>query len=509
MQKVVSTEEMREIEANLFEHLGMEEGKVIEAVGLRIFDFLQTAFSRTTFFFLIGKGNNGADGVAAARHCFAAGLSVKLFFLFPDEECSGELLKQINLARAFCIPTVEGVDESVLKSHLARQSQPVVFVDAILGIGYQPPLSESIGRIIKFVNSQNLETVSVDISSGVVASTGLVDEIAVVAKHTLAIEYPKLGHLVFEGQKYSGQLHLLKVGFPKLADHQDNLSLLSYDDLNDVKYFVDDYAHKNDFGHLLVVAGSSSMAGASILASHAAFAVGVGLITLKSWKEALPLIACRLAPEVMLSEISAFNDLERYECLLLGPGLSITDESKRLVQYLIEVYPGHLILDADALHILALEQNVTCLKKSQAKSVTITPHMGEFAKLLKIDVDLLREAVIDYVQEFAREYNVTVVLKDSTSYITSPQGKVAIAHFPNCALATAGSGDVLAGTLAGLIARQSRSQEICAHSFAMQAVLIHSKAGEMARAQFGRFSVAAGKLMSFYPEIFSLYCEAK
>ncbi len=511
MRRVVTAEEMRDIESHLFDHLGMDETTIIENVGIRTFDYLvKTYSSAPTFFFFIGKGNNGADGVAAARHCFVSGQSVKVFLLYPDDECSAELLKQINLARAYCLPLVEGVDEAVLRSHIGRHgNSSLVLIDAILGIGYQPPLQDSLSKIFAYINSLDLAVVSIDMPSGVVASTGLVDEIAILASATLYVEYPKIGHFVFEGKKYCGSLVAIPAGFPaNILPSEKSIQLLSYDSLYGDACKQNDHCHKFDFGHLLIVAGSLQFSGAAIMAAHAAQRTGVGLVTLKSWKDSIPLIASRLSPEIILGEISSFNDLQRYDCLLLGPGLGITEESKKLVQYLIEVFQGHLVLDADAITVLAEDQNLSVLKRSAAKSITLTPHMGEFARLQKIDSDLLQEAVIEYVQEFSREYGVTTILKDSTSFIASPEGNISVAHFPNSALATAGSGDILAGTLSGMLACNARTQRLETLQLGIQSVLVHSLAGDMARSTLGNQSVIATDLLKFYPEIFKKMIKA-
>lgn len=502
--RVVSVEEMRELESTLFEHLGMTESLIIENVGIRAFDFLFQRYLKHEVFFIIGKGNNGADGLAMARHCFNAGMTVKVFLCYSDEECSPELFKQIELARAFSIPLIEGTDESVLRTYLGRRHMDdAIIVDAILGIGYHPPLDHQLSRVISYINSLKLPVISIDIPSGVVASTGLVDETAINATVTLSIELPKIGHLVFEGKKYTGELVQLSVGFPKsiIGENEGLISLLSYNDLKFLRSESQEHFHKNDFGHLLVIAGSLATSGAAVMCAHAALKVGVGLVTVKSWKDAVPLIACRLAPEVMLGEISSFNDIERFDSLLLGPGLGTGDDAKKLVRYLLEIFSGHLILDADALNILAQENALSLLKTAKAKSITITPHIAEFSRLLKIDTDLLQEAILEYVQEFAKEYRINIILKDSTSFIADSDGFVRIAHFPNRVLATAGSGDILAGTVAGLVAKSSRQRFTNVNKNCIQAVLLHSMAGDMSRKLLGEEGVIATDILQHYSEI--------
>lgn len=507
--RVVSSDTMRELEATLFDDLGMSESLIIETVGIRAFDFAQSRFKDSEYWFIIGKGNNGADGVSMARHCFVAGLSVKVFLCYSDGEVSTELFRQIQLARAYNLPLIEGVDESVLRSYISKKSRPVVLVDALLGIGYHPPLDEGLSRLIQFVNSLDYPVISMDIPSGVVASSGLVDETAIRATITLSIELPKIGHLVFEGKKYVGELVHLCAGFPPslVTSGEEDISLLSYDDLSFPSSKGDEFCHKNDFGHLLIIAGSSSTSGAAVMCAQAALKMGVGLVTLRSWRDALPLIGSRVAPEIMLGEISSFHDLSRFDTLLLGPGLGTHGDAQKLVLYLLEIFTGHLILDADALSIIAEQQAFHLLRDSKAKSITLTPHIGEFARLLRIDTELLHEAILDYLQEFAKDQQVNVILKDSTSFIGTKDGKISIVHFPNRALATAGSGDILAGTVAGLIARSSRRADLSISQSLSRAVLLHSLAGEMAKNQFGEECVLATDLLRFYPEIMREKCK--
>lgn len=499
--RVVTIDEMKEIEDLAFNDYGLSEATIIENVGIRSFDYLKKHYRPSEVLFLVGKGNNGADAMAMARHCFNSGLKVRTFLLFAEESCSVELQKQIVLARNFGVPIVEDVDSTIISSTLCTLRDSTVLIDGILGTGFMPPLEDWMRAIFEVINSYPQKTISLDIPSGVTGESGIVDQVAIKADVTLAIQLPKRGHIVFDGKRFTGKLEVLDVGFPAMTLNAgpNDMELLTKESLQLPQ--IPEEVHKNDLGHLLVVGGSLGYSGAPIIASTAALKSGVGLVSAITWNESYAEMVSRMRPEIMCSKISSFNHIEKYNSVLLGPGLGLSQDSENLVKHLLDLYPGNLVLDADALTILSKENRIELLSSRKAKNVVLTPHIGEFARLLNIDPEIIMEATIDYAQDFARTHKVYLVLKDSTSIIACPNGKVYISHYPNRGMATAGSGDVLAGTIGGLLAKRDRANQKITDAL-IQGVLMHSFAGKMAAEKLSKSYMSSMDIIDCYSHIF-------
>ncbi len=287
--RIVSAQEMRKIEDRAFNEFGINERLIIENVGIRGADLLYEKYFKNKSWgeviVLVGPGNNGADGLAIARHLRRYSFPVRAFLFFPPEECNEELKFQVRLAKNYGVKMNEIKSCDHLASYFTQGLSEFFVIDAIFGTGVRFPLSNFILDVIGLTNQYATKCISVDVPSGVDSDTGDVGPTAIKAHLTLAVALPKIGHYAGMGAEYRGQLEILEVGFPAVTLKGGPVSLLSLESARNMNRRRDKYAHKGLFGHVLIIGGSPGMTGALILASTAALKSGAGLVTAATWDQ--------------------------------------------------------------------------------------------------------------------------------------------------------------------------------------------------------------------------------
>lgn len=522
--RVVTQEEMKEIERNAAEKYFFKESLVVENVGVQGAEYLyQNLLSRypdSEIIFLIGKGNNGADGLSIARHLINKGLSLRAFTFFSEEECSKECLHQIKLAKAFGIRIshLNSVDQ--LEAYVTQVRSDFIFIDAIYGTGVRLPLSNLMYDVINFVNTHSAFTVAVDIPSGVVGNTGMIQGNAIKADMTLSISLPKIGYYMADGARLVGEIINLEVGFPRnLLYETGDKFLLDLHHTIEKASKRNKFGDKKIFGHTLVIGGSHGLTGALTLASQAALKVGAGLVTGVTWESQYQDFLSRLIPEIMTGYIpldqalwpKLIQELDtKYDSIVIGPGLARSARARRIVLEIIANYSGPLVIDADAINVLSLKEDREILSRRNAPTV-LTPHFGEFAHFCNIDIDDLQQKPLYYLSELIEQINCSVILKGPCTFIGSPNGKTFINFVPNDGMATGGSGDVLAGILGGLLGQNPDLKE--KHSLydtyesfdkvVGLSVLIHSLSGHHAAIDLGVRTMSAMSLVDKLPKAFA------
>jgi len=475
----------------------------------------------------VGPGNNGGDALVAARHLADAGVRVVLY-IWRRTGADDNLLA----CRARNIPELYSTadsDGSQLASALATAA---VVIDGLLGTGGRPPTND-LATIIKAVNAARtrrpeLRVVAIDLPSGVAADDGQIPTVAIRADLTVATGLMKRGLLLWPGRGFAGKIVVAPIGLSALDRALTMSELLTTSHARALLPPRPADAHKGIFGNVLVLAGSINYPGAAVLACAAAQRAGAGLVTLATGRTVLSLAT--LPPEVTLLPVAegdwgaigpaAIDDLAehlpRYQALLIGPGLGQAEVTRKLVLRLFgldqarsrtrvgfvaigEMTPEsaqqtvelpHTVIDADGLNILAGASQ--WFERLPPERCVLTPHPGEMRRLLgvaELPADLVQTAA-----EAAQHWRQTVVLKGATTVIASPDGRTMIHDGANPALATAGSGDVLAGVIAGLIA-----QGCPPFAAATLGVYLHGAAGARARATFGDAGVIAGDLLPLLP----------
>lgn len=520
--RIVSINEMSEIEQKTIEEYKFSENLIIENVGVIGAAKLQEIMEENNFsyevVFLIGKGHNGADGMAMARHLVNLGYRVRAFVFFSESECRDELLKQIDMAKAFGV-SVNYIESAPQLSSYFDQMGSEVVVDALFGTGVQLPLSNFIYEVIEVVNENAHYTVAVDIPSGINGDSGLMSGKAIQADCTFSISFPKKGYYIADGARHTGEVAVIDAGFPKEFQMSGNKFLLKPEHMVDLVGERDKFGDKKVFGHSLVLGGSHGLTGAPALASLASLRAGSGLVTAATWEPQYQEMIPRLSPEVMTGylplDVSKWDrliqDLNKYSSVVIGPGLAKSTRARRLVLEVLNNYDGPVVLDADAINVLSLKEDKDVFTLRNAPTV-LTPHFGEFAKFTGVDYDKVALQPLDYLKDLIDRINCTVVLKGPCTYLGCSDGSTYFNYYPNDGMATGGVGDVLAGILGGLLGQESylRSKEKLIHRYEVfnrtvaVAIYLHSMAGRFAAEELGVRTMSANSIIKFLPEAFNM-----
>jgi hydroxyethylthiazole kinase-like uncharacterized protein yjeF len=518
--RIVSIKEMKEVEDLCDKEFHFNESLLTENVGIQaaaeIDKDLKCRSIEGEILFLIGKGSNGADGLAAARHLATKGYRCRAFLLFAESECSSELITQHKMASSFNVFTNFIETSNQLISYI-EQAGKTIIVDAIFGTGVQLPLSNSIYEIIDYINSNSERVFSIDIATGVQGDSGFTQGNAIIADLTLAIGYPKLGHYVSNGLKHSGSIKVLNVGIPSNLEEQGDKYLLRPEHMIDLVGMRDKFADKKRYGHALVLGGSHGLTGAVALASNACLNVGVGLVTVATWEPQYQEMIYRLVPEVLTGylplDTSKWNnlikDLNKYSSIVIGPGLARSSRARRLVLEVLNNYDGPVIIDADAINVLNYKEDKDILSHRNAPTV-LTPHLGEFAKFTGVDFDELKNNPVNMLKNLVNTVNCTVILKGPCTYLGTSDGNVYFNYSPNDGMATGGVGDVLAGILGGLLAQESslKSSDSLINKYntfnrtVAVGVYAHSLAGIYAAKEYGVRSMSAESIVNCLSKAF-------
>lgn len=520
--RIVDKAEMKEIERMAQENFGFSERLIIENVGITgaqaIEQRVPSLNTGQKILFLVGKGNNGADGVAIARHLVAKGFDVAAFVFFEEDQRSQELRYQLNMAKSYGVDVYDIAQSDVFIGYCQQLAGNLIFVDAIFGTGVRLPLSNLLYDVIDFVNTNSSLTIALDIPSGVEGDTGLIQGKAVKADITLAVGLPKLGYYEADGVKLVGDVEVLHVGFPQEALKRGNKFLLKLEDVINPSDRRDKFADKKNFGHVLCLGGSHGLTGALSLASQAALKTGAGLVTAATWEPQYQELMMRLIPEIMTGyvplEVSNWprliKDLNKYSAIVIGPGLARSTRARRLTLEVLNNFDGPLVIDADAINVLMLQEDKSVFTMRNAPTV-LTPHFGEFARFCSIDYDELMKSPVKHLMALVEQINCSVILKGPCTYLGLTDGSVYFNYFPNDGMATGGVGDVLAGILGGLLGQEAELKN-CSDSLASRyqifnntvglGVLAHTMSGHYAAQDLGARAMTALSLTKYFPTTF-------
>ena len=499
--KLSLVQEMKEIDKKTVEQYGLPELLLMENAGHRVAEAmieLLGGAAGKNICILAGTGNNGGDAMAAARHLHNMGAKVKLFLtgesghFTASTACMYEVLRRMELE----IHTLAG-DRDWDRLHFTLKFTDGI-LDGILGTGVQGELRKTTLRVVEEINAAGKLVLSIDIPSGVEADTGRVATAAVRADRTLSLGLPKVGHLLSPGADMTGNLTVDDIGIPAALLQADTIRQALLDDemaaslLPPRKKAV----HKGDCGRILVVAGSRGMTGAAALAASSALRSGAGIVVLAVPESIQTVLAMKMT-EVMTQPVPETQDgimggeaaldcllslAENCDAVLIGPGLGRAAETMELVRIFAAKVNKPLIMDADAIYAFRTQPD----DLSRLPQVPIlTPHLGEMAGLLGVPVPELRESLLPIVREAAAEYQCVLVVKSECTLIVYPDGDAFFTTKGNPGMATAGCGDVLAGTIAGLM-KQTESGLA-----PLLGVYLHGMAGDLAYAQQGEALIAS------------------
>ena len=494
--KLVTADEMRAIEQRVFD-AGTPASELMEnagrAVAKAIGERLGGARARRIVV-LVGPGNNGGDGLVAARFLAQDAAEVTVLLLTPRSAADPNLQAASDLSVEIVEP------DAVLAMVDAAFYRADGIIDCILGIGRRRPLEGLISDVCRHLRGRRARLFAVDVPSGLDADTGEVDALTPRADVTYALGISKLGLHLQPGSQYAGEVEVLEIGLGPAADEVAT-QLLTPDWARSMLPDRPAVSNKGSFGRTLVVAGSESYTGAASLSCLGALRAGAGLVSLAGLKTVRTAVAAQVAeatflPLPELDEAPAHDAAdvvlraaEAYDALLVGPGLSLTPGAQALARGLLtspllEEMP--VVIDADALNALSKlpgwHEHVT------ARCV-LTPHPGEMARLANCSTSEVQADRIGMARRMAAEWRQTVVLKGANTVVAQADGATLVSPFASALLATAGTGDVLAGTIAGLIA-----QGVEPFAAAGLGVYLHGAAGERLVSQYGVSGLLASEL---------------
>jgi NAD(P)H-hydrate epimerase len=465
------------------------------------------ALCRSRVAVLCGRGNNGGDGFVVARHLLNRGAAVESFLLARREEVKGDARINLEILDRMGAGPVEVPDAGGLAALSDRIGAAQVVVDALLGTGARGPAKGISAEAIELVNRAGRPVIAVDIPSGLLADDPEPPGPAVRATLTVTFALPKRCLLLYPAAGYAGGVRVVDIGIPAILRRDPALTvgLLEAADVAPAFPRRDPAAHKGTFGHVLVIAGAVGKTGAAALAALAAQRVGAGLVTLavpQSLNDAMEIklteVMTEPVPETEARSIGreALDRLrhlaEGKSAVALGPGLSTHPSTQKLVHELLPALRLPIVLDADGINALAGQPE---LLARAGGPVILTPHPGELSRLLGVPREEILRRRIPLAQEVAGRFNVTLILKMARTIVASPAGDAVIVPTGNPGMATGGTGDVLTGLVAGLLA-QGASPELAARA----AAFVHGLAGDLAAERLTQEAMLAGDLLAEVPE---------
>ncbi len=502
-------EDMHRIDREATETYGMPEMILMENAGHRAAEIaveMLDGVKGKSLCVVAGSGNNGGDAMSAARHLANQGARIRVFLagerskLKPSAAIMYTILERMGIE----LHELTG-DRDWDRLHMALKFSDGV-VDGILGTGAVGELHKKTLRLIEEINLAEKPVMSIDIPSGVAADSGQVQTMAVAASVTLSLGLPKVGQMLSPGADYVGKLMVDDIGLPAQLLESDRLPMQILDN-NLAASMLSPRArsvHKGNCGHILIVAGSQGMTGAAVMAARAAMRAGAGLVTLAVPRSQQPVVAA-MAAEVMTAPLpetetgylggedavqAVLSLANRADVLLMGPGLGRAVETMEFVRQVSTRTSCQLVLDADALFAFARLPEALAECKEMP---IITPHLGEMARLMGTEVEKVRESLVPSAQKVAKGCKAVVVLKSECTVAAYPEGEVFFSTQGNPGMATAGSGDVLAGTIAGLICQTE------VDVVPLLGIYIHGRAGDMAYEELGD-GLLAGDIIDRLPQ---------
>ena len=518
--KIVSAAEMRDIDRATSERFGVPSNTLMENAGSAVARFILADYPQAERLGVVcGKGNNGGDGFVVARKLIEAGRSVRILLLCDPAELGGDaavmfkaMLPKLQLQNnaPLIVRDAGGLDSP----DAAEIFSADVMVDAILGTGFRPPVSPLYAAAIAKVNAAAVPIVAVDIPSGADADamrpTTTAGSDRTRANAIVTFTAPRPAHVFAE--LTSGPTVIAWIGSPAEAiTSRLGLHLSTPSDFTALLAPRALEGNKGSYGHVLVIGGSLGKAGAAAMAGFAALRAGAGLSTIATPKSVLATVAA-FHPEVMtvplaetqdgtislgtLGAGAGFDALAERKTLAVGPGISRNSETAEFVRVIVQRHDNAMVVDADGLNAF---EGMAQMLNGRGRNFVITPHPGEMARLTGLSIAEIQANRLEVARNFARTQELIVVLKGHRTLIAAPDGTVWVNATGNPGMATGGTGDILTGMVAGMIAQHPQR----ALEAAALAVYLHGLAGDLAEESLGESSLVATDLVRFLPAAFA------
>jgi len=496
--RICTSSEMRELDRIAEEKYSIDSQILMENAGRAavqmLFETYPKAGRDSEILVFAGKGNNAGDAFVVARRLLCLDRRVRVFHLVDPSLYDGPTKKNYEILTRLKSRTLFLENKDVLEDFFRSSRGPFTVIDGIFGTGLKGDLQGIYFDVVRLINEQSIaQVVSLDIPSGVNGDTGEIGGTSIQASLTISFGFPKLGHFLPPGAGRRGELINVDISLPPIFRKEGKKFLLMKNPMAHLLKNRDGYAHKNTFGHALLVGGSLGRLGALVMAAKACHKMGTGLVTVATWEEALDSLMIRIPDETMAIpmgikdlDIREYRDqLGQYTSIVVGPGMGLRESGVTLIKQLLESYGGALVLDADALNLLA-DGDLFDLLLRRGGPTVLTPHPGEMSRLLGESTEKVLATPLQSVSKLVQKTNAVVVLKGAATIVGSSDEIYYLNHYPNDGMATAGSGDVLAGMIGGFL-----GQKMDPFTSTQLAIYLHSLAGDLAGQALGHRSMTA------------------
>lgn len=509
MKYALGSGQMKAIDRYTIETVGIPSMVLMEKAAMAVVRHTKELCSeKDTILVVCGYGNNGGDGIAAARILFMEGYHVAIYMVGEKERATKETKQQMKIAKKIGVPMLRKV----------KWEEYTVIIDAVFGIGLTRAVAGEFRKIVESINNSEAKVVAVDIPSGVSADDGKVLGIAVRADVTVTFGYQKVGCLLFPGSECAGRVYVEDIGFANGGLSEAPTRFYFDEEPGALLPIRQKNSNKGTYGKVLVIAGSKNMSGAAYFAATAAYRMGSGLVRILTAQENREILQ-RQIPEAILTTYETLEDgiseadaesikeaVEWASVIVLGPGLGMSTMSARIVNYVICECKVPLVIDADGLNIISrmitekvpeeagVEGRIRYLAELLPAETILTPHKKELSVLTGIPLADLVGCLIDSSASCTYNNDLIYVKKDVRTLVSFGNSDY-INVSGNDGMATAGSGDVLAGMIAGLLA-QGETQKMAA----MAGCFLHGLAGDAAAKKKGPRSMLASDILEAIPE---------
>lgn len=508
--KIATTNQMREMDRQTIQDYEVPGLILMENTALGFIEVLKDHFGpldKKRIAVVCGKGNNGGDGLAIARHLsHRYKAQVQILLVADSKAYEGDALANYKMAENYRIEIQVAKD--------FKYENFDFIIDAIFGTGFKGGVDESTSSIIENMNNSGQTIISVDVPSGLDSDSGTAEGAVIEATLTVTFGLAKYGLLVYPGADYVGELVLVDIGISDIISDASDINTFTIES-NDVREWLPPRKNRRDtnkgtYGHVIAFAGSRGFAGAAILVAEAAQRAGSGLVTLAIPDDLEKDIVSRLSPVIMTSGLSQARDssfsihavpealalVESATVVALGPGIGLGDQVAEFVYEFVARCSVPLVIDADALTILAkTEDQGQSIIKNRKSTTILTPHPAELGRLLGITTESVQNDRLTAIKQAVKLYGCVVLLKGSRTLISDSSGKIYLNMTGNPGLSSGGSGDTLTGIVAGMLA-----QNLEALPAAAAAAFLHGLAGDLvARKNQGATGIIATDLISHIP----------
>ena len=514
--KIATVDEIRKYDRLATEVYGIDDLLLMENAGNATYYVIlkELGVKGRHFTIVAGHGNNGGDALVVGRKLYSSGAKVEAFIVGDPNKFRSSGRKNYEIAKKLGIIKTVIKDEISLKILRKSLEECDAVIDGVFGTGLSREIKGIYRDVINEINASRKTVISVDIPSGIGGNNGNVYGVAVKATYTVTFGMPKLGNILYPGYYYNGKLYVSRISYPPELSEPEEVKI----EVNEPPPLPErvEWGHKGTFGKLLVVAGSKNYYGAPTFSSLSFLKAGGGYSRLAAPESLIPYIASKAREVVYIplketkeGSIAAENKelilelIERYDIdiAILGPGTSLNSETQELIRNLVTEIKRPVIIDGDGLTAISEKPEVV---SRRALPTVLTPHPGELARLIGWSTRDVISKKVEALKETLKMYRAITLLKGAHTLIGYPDGRIYVNMTGNSGMATAGSGDVLTGTIAAMYGLHYNIE-----NSVRAGVLIHGLAGDLAANELGKDGMTAGDILNYLPQAVRLWRERR